>query len=110
MKNYIKLTFKKGGNLIMPVYEYECTRCGHIEEAFQNFSDKPLTRCGHCAGKLRKLISQSTFHLKGTGWYVTDYANRSKNSQCASVKKAKADSESAKIAKPDTSTSGKAED
>jgi putative FmdB family regulatory protein len=94
----------------MPVYEYECTRCGHIEEAFQNFSDKPLTRCGHCTGKLRKLISHSSFHLKGTGWYVTDYANRSKNSQGASGKKAKSDSESAKSANPDTSTSGKSED
>jgi putative FmdB family regulatory protein len=62
----------------MPIYEYECTKCGNIEEVFQKFSDKPLTKCGLCAGKLHKLISQSTFHLKGTGWYVTDYANRSK--------------------------------
>lgn len=61
----------------MPIYEYECSKCGRIEEAIQKFSDKPLTRCAHCSGKLHKLISQSTFHLKGTGWYVTDYANKS---------------------------------
>jgi len=62
----------------MPIYEYECTKCGQIEEAIQRFSDKPLTKCKHCSGKLHKLISKNSFHLKGTGWYVTDYANRSK--------------------------------
>jgi putative FmdB family regulatory protein len=64
----------------MPIYEYECTKCGHIDEALQKFSDKPLTRCSQCRGKLTKLVSQSTFHLKGSGWYVTDYANKNKNS------------------------------
>jgi putative FmdB family regulatory protein len=62
----------------MPIYEYECTKCGNIEEALQKFSDKPLTKCNHCSGKLHKLVSQSTFHLKGSGWYVTDYAGKSK--------------------------------
>lgn len=61
----------------MPIYEYECTECGKIEEAWQKFSDKPLSACRYCSGKLHKLISHSTFHLKGTGWYVTDYANKS---------------------------------
>ncbi|WP_299981610.1 zinc ribbon domain-containing protein [Desulfobacula sp.] len=57
----------------MPVYEYQCTECGQIEEAFQKISDSPLKTCSHCKGHLKKLISQSTFHLKGSGWYVTDY-------------------------------------
>jgi len=70
----------------MPIYEYECTSCGNIEEVFQKFSDKALTKCAHCSGKLHKLISQSTFHLKGTGWYVTDYANGSKGSAETSKK------------------------
>ena len=61
----------------MPIYEYECTSCGRITEAWQKFSDKPLKVCRHCSGKLHKIMSQSTFHLKGTGWYVTDYANKS---------------------------------
>ena len=62
----------------MPIYEYECTKCGHQTETWQKFSDPPLTTCDLCHGKMKKLISQSTFHLKGTGWYVTDYAsNRS---------------------------------
>jgi len=60
----------------MPIYEYECAQCGRIEEAIQKFSDKPLTKCRYCSGKLHRLISQSTFHLKGTGWYVTDYADK----------------------------------
>jgi putative FmdB family regulatory protein len=70
----------------MPIYEYECTKCGKIEEVLQRFSDKPLVRCRHCSGKLHKLISHSSFHLKGTGWYVTDYANKSKPSSAAPKK------------------------
>uniref|UniRef100_A0A7C4MLU8 Zinc ribbon domain-containing protein n=1 Tax=Desulfatirhabdium butyrativorans TaxID=340467 RepID=A0A7C4MLU8_9BACT len=64
----------------MPIYEYECTQCGQIEEALQKFSDEPLTTCKKCSGKLHKLISQSSFHLKGSGWYVTDYASGSRSS------------------------------
>jgi putative FmdB family regulatory protein len=61
----------------MPIYEYECSKCGRIDEVLQKFSDKPLAKCKHCSGKLHKLISHSSFHLKGSGWYITDYANKS---------------------------------
>ena len=57
----------------MPIYEYECTECGKTFEIFQKMSDDPLTECRVCKGKLTKLISNCAFHLKGTGWYVTDY-------------------------------------
>jgi putative FmdB family regulatory protein len=70
----------------MPIYEYECSKCGQIEEIFQKFSDKPLVKCQDCGGKLHKLISQSSFHLKGTGWYVTDYANKSRPNSAAPKK------------------------
>ena len=70
----------------MPIYEYECAKCSKVEEIFQKLSDKPLTKCQHCGGKLHKLISHSSFHLKGTGWYVTDYANKSKTSSSAAGK------------------------
>ncbi|MGD9281950.1 MAG: zinc ribbon domain-containing protein [Desulfobacterales bacterium] len=70
----------------MPIYEYECTKCGKIEEVLQKFSDKPLVSCKHCSGKLHKLISHSSFHLKGTGWYVTDYASKSKPNSAAPKK------------------------
>ena len=73
----------------MPIYEYECTKCGKTEEAIQKFSDKPLTKCNHCAGKLHKLISQSSFHLKGTGWYVTDYSHKSQSTSSPPQKKEK---------------------
>ncbi len=64
----------------MPIYEYACTKCKHQTEALQKFSDPPVTECELCHGKMKKLISQSTFHLKGTGWYVTDYASKNKES------------------------------
>ena len=60
----------------MPVYEYECQKCNLITEAMQKFSDPPLTECPHCSGRLRKMISQSAFHLKGSGWYVTDLSRK----------------------------------
>jgi putative FmdB family regulatory protein len=63
----------------MPIYEYECKKCGHVTEAWQSFSSPPLSKCELCNGKVKKLISQSTFHLKGSGWYVTDYASKRKN-------------------------------
>lgn len=61
----------------MPIYEYQCESCGHEFEVMQKFSDPPIRECQLCHGEVRKLISQSTFHLKGTGWYVTDYAKKS---------------------------------
>jgi len=60
----------------MPIYEYECQKCGELTEAWQSFSDRPLVKCEKCKGKLRKLISQNSFHLKGSGWYTTDYASK----------------------------------
>jgi len=80
----------------MPLYEYQCTECGQIEEAIQKFSDAPLTTCKHCSGKLNKLISQSSFHLKGTGWYVTDYSKKtsSETSKDADSKASKSEKKS----------------
>lgn len=58
----------------MPIYEYQCRKCEADFEVVQKFNDKPLRKCTSCGGTLRKLISRSSFHLKGTGWYATDYA------------------------------------
>ncbi len=57
----------------MPIYEYECASCGKRFEIFQKISEKPLTECKVCKGRLHKLISNCSFQLKGTGWYATDY-------------------------------------
>ena len=59
----------------MPIYEYRCSKCGKTIEIMQKFSDLPLSRCPSCSGKISKIISNCSFHLKGTGWYVTDYAS-----------------------------------
>ena len=58
----------------MPIYEYECARCGRVTEVLQGFNDKPLKRCKHCKGKLERIMSLSSFQLRGNGWYSTDYA------------------------------------
>lgn len=57
----------------MPIYEYRCLDCGHQFEIMQKFSDPPAETCTSCSGTVQKLISRSAFHLKGSGWYVTDY-------------------------------------
>jgi putative FmdB family regulatory protein len=59
----------------MPIYEYQCQKCGTFE-ATQRITDKPLNRCPTCKGKVKKLISNTSFQLKGTGWYITDYARK----------------------------------
>jgi putative FmdB family regulatory protein len=68
------------GGYVMPIYEYRCQDCDHEFERMQKFSDPPIANCPTCAGPVRKLISRSAFHLKGDGWYVTDYARKG-NSQ-----------------------------
>ncbi|MDP1758611.1 MAG: zinc ribbon domain-containing protein, partial [Thermodesulfovibrionales bacterium] len=55
---------------------YECLNCGEIHEARQKFSDKPLSTCTKCGGTLKKIVSNTSFILKGTGWYKTDYASK----------------------------------
>jgi putative FmdB family regulatory protein len=70
----------------MPLYEFECAKCHQVTEALQKFSDKPLTKCPNCGGKLSKLMSMNSFQLKGGGWYVTDYANKKGSNSAASTK------------------------
>ena len=60
----------------LPIYEYQCRNCGKAFEVFQKITDEPLQTCKYCSGQLRKLISISSFQLKGTGWYITDYKNK----------------------------------
>lgn len=63
----------------MPIYEYQCTACGHQLEAIQKFSDAPLVDCPSCnAPELKKLLSVPGFRLKGGGWYETDFKTGSK--------------------------------
>ena len=57
----------------MPIYEYACPKCGEFEVT-QRITEDPLKKCPTCRSKVRKLISNTSFQLKGSGWYVTDYA------------------------------------
>ena len=59
----------------MPIYEYRCAKCGDFDVT-QKITEKPLKKCPTCKGKVAKLISSPAFHLKGSGWYVTDYAGK----------------------------------
>jgi putative FmdB family regulatory protein len=58
----------------MPIYEYQCRKCNAHVEVLQKITDKPLVKCRKCGGRLEKQWSSTSFQLKGTGWYVTDYA------------------------------------
>ena len=63
----------------MPIYEYQCTDCGHELEKLQKISDDPLTDCPECGkAELKKMISAAGFRLKGGGWYETDFKSGSK--------------------------------
>ena len=79
----------------MPIYEFECTKCGSVSEVWQKLTDSAPTRCEHCKGRMRKLISQSTFHLKGSGWYVTDYKSKRETDKKKSSPDAKAETKAA---------------
>lgn len=61
----------------MPIYEYRCSKCGEFE-VMQKITDKPLSKCPSCKSKVSKLMSNTSFQLKGTGWYITDYARSGK--------------------------------
>src|ERR1700693_5005139 len=62
----------------MPLYEYECEKCGHRFEKIQKFSDRMVKKCPECGGRVEQMISAPAVQFKGSGWYVTDYANKSK--------------------------------
>ena len=88
----------------MPIYEYECAKCGKTFEVLQRMADKPLKKHEGCGGQLTKLISAAGFQFKGTGWYVTDYARKDSKSESKETK----DSKETKETK-DTSSNGNKE-
>ena len=71
----------------MPIYEYQCTKCGRKVELMQRITDESLKQCPTCKGQLRRLISLTSFQLKGNGWYATDYKDKDKKAK----REAKAD-------------------
>lgn len=65
----------------MPLYEYECVKCGRRTEKIENVSGPHLKKCPHCGGKVEPLISAPAIQFKGSGWYVTDYAGKAAASE-----------------------------
>ena len=87
----------------MPIYEYNCSKCG-VFEVTQRITEDPLKKCPSCRSKVQKLISNTSFQLKGTGWYVTDYGRaKGSNGDKAESNGDKAESKGGK----DSSDSGK---
>ncbi|MFY9550028.1 MAG: FmdB family zinc ribbon protein [Thermoanaerobaculia bacterium] len=58
----------------MPIYEYDCKKCGKKTEVIQRVGEEPLKVCPHCSGRLKKAFSAPAIQFKGSGWYITDYA------------------------------------
>ncbi len=74
----------------MPIYEYVCAKCARRTEVIQRMNDRPPRACPHCGGKLKKAASAPAFHLKGSGWYKTDYASPAGKAKETSEKSEKA--------------------
>jgi putative FmdB family regulatory protein len=65
----------------MPIYEYQCSKCSRKFEVLQGIADGEVKNCKFCGGPVDKLMSLSAFHLKGSGWYVTDYGGKKPSAQ-----------------------------
>ena len=87
----------------MPIREYKCKDCGNYIEVIQGINEKPLEKCEKCGGKLEKLISNSSFVLKGSGWYKTDYSSSGGSGK---AKKSKEESKAAAAPAPSCSCAG----
>jgi putative FmdB family regulatory protein len=86
----------------MPIYEYQCRKCNAHVEAMQKMTDKPLTKCRKCGGRLEKQWSSTSFQFKGSGWYVTDYAGKKAEGK---EEAAKTDTKEEKKSAPEATTS-----
>ena len=88
----------------MPIYEYECSKCQAHFEVMQKMTDKPLKKCRECGGRLEKQWSPTSFQLKGSGWYMTDYAGKKAETNEESKKADAKDAKEEKSAKAETAT------
>jgi putative FmdB family regulatory protein len=93
----------------MPLYEYECKKCGHRFEKIQLYSAKMVKKCPECGGQVEQMISAPAVQFKGSGWYVTDYAKKSSSpgssaSNDSSAKEKKDDKSKSESGSKDTSS------
>ena len=93
----------------MPLYEYECKKCGHRFEKIQKYSDKMVKKCPDCGGRVEQMISAPAVQFKGSGWYVTDYPKKSHapaSSESGSKEPKKDDKSKSESAGKESSTKG----
>jgi putative FmdB family regulatory protein len=94
----------------MPIYEYKCTECEHRLEKLQKMSDDPLKDCPECGkSALTKLVSASSFKLKGTGWYETDFKNNKKKESSSKSESASKNESTSKTESTNTTATKKAD-
>lgn len=95
----------------MPIYEYQCSKCG-VFEVTQRITEDPLKKCPTCGHKVQKLISNTSFQLKGTGWYITDYgrgSSRTNGEKSGSESKSNGKSESSDSTQKDSASKSSGE-
>jgi putative FmdB family regulatory protein len=91
----------------MPIYEYRCMSCERVTEVIQRMGARAPGKCEHCDGKLEKLVSRTSFLLKGGGWFAEGYGNDGRKSAGEKKEKAPATTDSAKKSKPKKKTEKK---
>ena len=94
----------------MPLYEYQCLKCGRRTEKIENVSGPHLKKCPHCGGKVEALLSAPAIQFKGSGWYVTDYAGKKPGADAASGKDEKPAAETKEGASKDAAKDSSAKD
>lgn len=92
----------------MPLYEYECVKCGSRIEVIQRVGDGPIEACAACGGEMKRLLSAPAFQFKGSGWYVTDYAKKRTGDPKTPSKAEKSDSGEGKKKEPSSETATQA--
>jgi putative FmdB family regulatory protein len=93
----------------MPIYEFKCDSCGTVTERLQKMDDAPLKKCPKCGGKVEKIFSRSSFQLKGSGWYVTDYGKGTGGTAGTKKKKSRSEDEGSGSGSSSKSESSKSE-
>jgi putative FmdB family regulatory protein len=90
----------------MPIYEYHCEKCGDFD-VMQKITAKPLRKCPTCKSKVTKLMSNTAFQLKGTGWYVTDYGGKKSSGSSSSSSESSSESAASEGSKSESKSKSK---
>ncbi len=94
----------------MPLYEYRCLKCDRHVEKIENVKGPHLKKCPHCGGKVESVLTAPAIQFKGSGWYVTDYANKSAGGDSAKPEKADKAEKTDKAEKPESKPASAAKD